>query len=443
MKTYWLMNATQIHLNKLFNKLLNKPRLTLGFTALLGVGYGLPVVAQTTDKPAMPSHNAMAAHPMPAHTMPAPTQSFAYFSLAMRAIQAQQDWPIANLPGVLQAGSGRSAENGVQINHTEAGLVVFMPKNTQAKLSIAQHGDTSSAPILDAAWLKSDALLNESSAYQLGYQLGRQQFPMGQANLMAKHHAAFSAVPFAMRAVLNENWQADGLNLHYQATQEIKLSLGVWQNDQFPGAPETKLMPNAFSFNAQWQTANLFIGTSLAKVHSAGRSLDTIGTARHSHHLASCDTLDENRVCFMGAVEVMNITAKWQPANQSWWLASEWFYKQDKGQLDSIYGVPNYQGQLAGGWLDVGYQLNANWQVVGRAQHLIAQHKLVGVNTQIIADQAKILNSESPLYAQSVSFNWQPKVQQTFGLELHNEQLANQNNKMLMVRYHQQFNYYF
>jgi hypothetical protein len=167
---------------------------------------------------------------------------------------------------------------------------------------------------------------------------------------------------------------------------------------------------------------------------AAGRPLVTLGSAGHTHTLPSCGIVTATRVCFNGHAGVATLAGKWA-GGATWWLGGEWWRKRDAGKLDSIFGTPDYQGILNGGWLDLGWMPHPEWEVILRAERVVGTHRLTGNNASLIATQAGIADSDRALVSRGLALRWQPAEAHRFTLEHHRENVEVQPNSVTLLRY--------
>lgn len=361
------------------------------------------------------------------------------FGIGLQWVTADKPWPIARLPGVLEAGSEREDERTVRFSYIELGASYVFHPQAKAVFKIAKH-DLSLKPEIEAAYVEyQDARLADLN---VDIRLGRQQVPIGLLNQQEKHAWLMGVAPIAMRAVLNDSWRSDGLNVHLGSDSPWYFGVGAWANRFVPGGEIPKTAINTYTAKLGWQGRQGALASQYeigyANLDVLGRALSTIGAERHTHSLPSCETIDENRVCFAGDVQLVTAAAKWQWGD--YWLSSEFFYKQEKGELDSFYGVPDYQSEYFGSWFDMGWQVNPRWSTLLRVQYNQTNHQISGANAQLIAEQAKIVDSQSPLKALGVALAYQADKAHFISAETHIEKMDSYRNHILLMRYHYSFN---
>jgi len=357
------------------------------------------------------------------------------FGVGVQFVEANNPWPEARLQGVLEAGSEREDEAGLSVSYLELGASYVFDEHAQMVFKVAKHG-LDLNPEIEAAYIEYTDMAVGST--NLDTRFGRQQVPIGLLNQQEKHAWLMGVAPIAMRAVLNDSWRSDGLNLHLETQTPWYFDIGAWANRFVPGGEITTTKINTYSVKVGWQDQQGLLNSQYeigyAKLDVIGRALSTIGAERHTHSLPSCDVIDENRICFAGDVDLVNAAAKWK--YDSYWLSGEVFYKREEGRLDSVFGVPNYQSEFLGAWLDFGVEMSQNLNGMLRLQHNLVNHQIEGVNAQLISDQAKISDSEDPLSALGVAISYQANKAHFYSAEMHREWLGDAQNNVLLLRYH-------
>lgn len=376
---------------------------------------------------------ALAAGPVLAHEAGSADGPTLFFGFGLQAVQAQNPWPASRLPGVLEAGSPREDARIEDWSYLEAGLTMPLPGGHSGQIKVAKHGE-SVDPELESAWVRGTT---EISAHLLDYSLGRQLMPLGFENLVHDHQRDFAVAPIALRGVLNDSWRADGVRADLELAGGFDAGLGLWLNDGFPGAPSGK--PQVASLRLGWQGGDWQLEADYVHADVTDRGLVTTGTSGHTHSLPSCDVVDANRVCFSGTAKVAALAARWNPAAQPWWLAAEGFIKRDQGNLDSLFGSPDYSGDFKGGWVDFGWTFHPDLEARFRVERAVASHDVAGVNATLVANQAGIGNSDRALNSMGVAVSWRPARGHFVGLEWHREDIQPQSNQVWLLRYQYDF----
>jgi len=352
-----------------------------------------------------------------------------YFGVGYQIIASDAVYPVSRLPGVLESGSAREDERGGQLSYAEVGLGSAFNQTQSIKVKLAKHATTD--PEVEMAWFEDSNVMSLG----LAYRLGRQMAPLGFVNLQEVHNRETGIAPIAMRAALNDAWTVDGGRMDYQLGKGFDVGFGLWHNETFPGSPNTTGM-NMRTLRLGWKAEGIKLEVGYALVQSSGRALISQGTSGHTHNLPSCESVDQYRVCFKGDSDILNLAAEWKPKQTSVWIGGEWFVKQDKGLLDSYYGLPSYTGTFSGGWLDIGYVFTDTFNVRVRLERGVVENEINGVNATNVAKQAGIYNSDKVLESRGFILNWRPIKGHLVSAEWHRENILSQEADVLMLRYH-------
>ncbi len=349
------------------------------------------------------------------------------------ALDASLPYPAARLPGILESGSARADERRSGMDYLEAGVIARLGEGLMGKLKLARHGGIAPMSEVDEAWLSTARSVGTTALHA---QAGRQLVPMGLENMKHFHTRPFGIAPLALRAAINDMWRADGVQINSE-WGAYSVGVGVWSNSAFPGAPSSGI--NLATLRAGWQNQTVQLEAGYARANAnAGRALITTGVAGHTHAIPSCATVSANRVCMLGNADLLTLAGKWV-VNDAWTVSGEWWAKQDSGRLDSLLGTPDYVGKFNGGWLDIGWQPRARWEIIARSERLIGTHTLVGANAALIATQAGIANSSRPLTSNGILLRWQPWAGHLIALEYHRESVLLQPNTSTLLRYQYNF----
>jgi hypothetical protein len=167
----------------------------------------------------------------------------------------------------------------------------------------------------------------------------------------------------------------------------------------------------------------------------------TVGEGGHTHSVPSCDTVNADRVCFIGKAKVWNAAARWQPHNSSWWIGGEYWLKKEKGRLDSIYGIPDYEGEVNGGWLDFGYRVSSELTLIARIEELRISNYLNGANAGLIAEQAGIASADDTPRGFGLVAVWQPMPAVRLLGEWHRDNADGDTDTVVLLRLQMNYDY--
>lgn len=357
-----------------------------------------------------------------------------FAGLGLQSLHGAKAYPVARLPGVLEAGSARADQRGDGLDYAEIGARAQFLTNLLGQLNFARHGGKGGTNEVDQAWLN----FNDSvAAQEYSTRVGRQLVPLGLLNLQHAHTRDFGIAPLTMRAMVNDAWRADGVRFDADLGAGFAAGVGAWMQQGFPGTVSNR--PDMHSARLGWSDAQLKFEAGYAHTTINQRALSTVGLAGHTHSVPTCTIASATLVCLQGAANIWTLAGRWQAAADSVWLGGEYWNKRETGTLRSNFGAPNYQGEMNGGWLEIGYPVLANLQVLARSEKLVAKHVLLGANAALVATQAGIFNSAQPLTSQAVAVRWQPYSGHHLSAEWTQQNLGANHLSAYLLRYQMEF----
>lgn len=349
----------------------------------------------------------------------------------LMSLHADDRYPVARLPGVLEAGRPRVDERRDGIDYAEIALRARITEQLRGFLKIAHHGGQDARNETEEAWL--DGRTETGHDQQLALRAGRQLLPLGLLNPIHMHAWDFGIAPLALRSAINESWRADGFKLNWQLPAGWSAGVGAWRNQGFPGADAGGL--KLLTARGGWKNDTLQLEVGYANVNADGRALVTTGNAGHTHSVPSCTRITTNRVCFFGTARILTLAARWAPAGSPLWLGAEWWFKREDGRLDSINGAPDYSGKLNGGWFDAGWRFAPGWEAIGRVERTVAKHDLAGANAGLVASQSGISDSNRALKSMGAILQWRPAGSHRLAAEWHREADGTTPTSIYLLRY--------
>lgn len=344
-----------------------------------------------------------------------------------RHLSAEASYPYPRLPGVLEAGSARADMRGTDLDYAELGLRAHFAPQWDGALRLTYHGGSDSHTELEASWIEGRA-----DQWRLSARAGRQEVPLGFENLVHAHARTFGIAPLIMRAAVEDAWIADGLRADWGLSDGWSVGAGAWHNRGYPGVETSGV--NLATVRLGWKGGPWRLEAGYVDADADGRALLTTGEGRHTHSVPSCDTVSADRVCFSGDVAVWSVAARWQPQDGRWWLGGEYWYKKETGSLDSIYGVPDYEGEVAGGWMDVGYRITETVSITARAERLQMSNYLNGTNAGLIAAQTGVAESDGEPNGVGLVAAWRPWPALRLLGEWHQDDAEGRTNTVVLLR---------
>ena len=357
-----------------------------------------------------------------------------FAGVGLQSLHGAKAYPAARLPGVLEAGSARSDQRGDGLDFAEIGARAQFLPNLLGQLNFARHGGKGGMNDVDQAWIN----FNDSVAAQdYSARVGRQLVPLGLLNLQHAHTRDFGIAPLTLRAMVNDGWRADGVRLDAELGAGFAAGVGAWMQQGFPGTVSNR--PDMHSARLGWSNPQLKLEAGYVHTAINQRALSTVGLAGHTHSVPTCTVASATLVCLQGAANIWTLAGRWQANADSVWLGAEYWHKRESGVLSSNFGKPNYQGDTNGGWLEIGYPILPNLQLLARSDKLLAKHQLVGINAALVANQAGIINATQPLSSQAVAVRWQPDAEHHLSAEWTQQNLGANNLSVYSLRYQMEF----
>jgi hypothetical protein len=358
-----------------------------------------------------------------------------FAGMGLQSLHGTQAYPAARLPGVLEAGSARADQRGDGLDYAEIGARAQFLPNLSGQLNFARHGGTGGTNDVDQAWLNFKGSL---AAQDYSSRVGRQLVPLGMLNLQHAHTRDFGIAPLTMRAMVNESWRADGVRFDADLGAGFAAGVGAWMQQGFPGTVSNR--PDMQSARLGWSNPQLKLEAGYVHTAINQRALSTVGLAAHTHSVPTCTIASATLVCLQGAANLWTLAGRWQARADSIWLGAEYWSKRESGVLSNNFGKPNYQGDTNGGWLEVGYPLMPQLQILARMEKLVAKHQLIGTNAVLLANQAGIANANQPLRSEALALRWQPYPAHQLSAEWSRQDLGTQQNSVYLLRYQLAFN---
>ena len=353
-----------------------------------------------------------------------------FAGVGLQSLHGAKAYPAARLPGVLEAGSARADQRGDGLDFAEIGARMRFLPNLLGQLNFARHGGKGGTNEVDQAWIN----FNDSvAAHDYSTRVGRQLVPLGLLNLQHAHTRDFGIAPLTLRAMVNDAWRADGVRFDADLGAGFAAGVGAWMQQGFPGTVSNK--PDMNSARLGWSNPQLKLEAGYVHTAINQRALSTVGLAGHTHSVPTCTIASATLVCLQGAANIWTLAGRWQANADSVWLGAEYWRKSEVGALSSNFGSNDYQGNSNGGWLEIGYPILPNLNVLGRVERLLEKHQLVGTNSALIAAQAGISNSSQPLSSKAIAVLWQPHPEHRVSAEWSQENTLDSRNQVYLLRY--------
>jgi hypothetical protein len=231
----------------------------------------------------------------------------------------------------------------------------------------------------------------------LALRAGRQAVPMGKVVGGAGHFDHFASLPLAVRAVLGDSWNEDGLQLNWSRSHDGPLpmletvGIGFWQPRNYPGSPDTPWAPalRAHAALGDWG----FDGFAM-RLEPRGRGTYVQNAlSAHTHATPDCNTSLTGITCFDGRSDLLVGSVTWDTPWAGIRLQAAGLARRDRGELASAGGSARYRGTTSGGWMDVVWPVHPQWTLALRGESVRSVQTVAGTGALAAATDAGLLGS--------------------------------------------------
>lgn len=252
----------------------------------------------------------------------------------------------------------------------------------------------------EAAWAYSDQEQKLLADHiRLGWQIQPQlRLDLGRMNpLPAEQPAAWPVADLLMQGLLgDDHWHADGAMLQYGTTAQ-RLRVGAFRAPAYRGGQGQDTANVAlWSLGANTTYRDINISAGLLHVpdlirESTRDNSDVPLPHTHDTDIAACG---RSLNCVDGNANLVWLGSRWQPTESAFSLAGYAMWRQERGALNGVNGLVDYQGDLYGGLVDVGYAWTDRLSSTLRAETLSIQHEIKGLNARVVARDAGLLDND-------------------------------------------------
>ncbi|MEY8875366.1 MAG: hypothetical protein AB9M60_02555 [Leptothrix sp. (in: b-proteobacteria)] len=348
---------------------------------------------------------------------------------AVTATRASDPWPATRWPGVPGSGQTPSDRRGLGLEHATVDAAAAFGDRHGAYLALGRHGQDPGH--LEAARIESRWRFGLDT---LALQLGRDRVPMGGLLTAAGHFDRHGQAPLVKRAVLNDDWISDGVNLRWTrgvAEGVQGVDLGLWRARTYPGGLSGRPAPAAH-LQAAW--GHLSVDGFAAFLSPQSRGTPAVGNAAgHSHSQPDCRRSLAAITCFDGRTRVLGASASWDSEDLPLRLSAAGLLQHDDGELYSARGQANDRANIRGGWVDAQWRWSREWQSSLRAERLMAEHQLIGIGASLVAADAGLVGNR-PINRLSAAVQWQLTPALQLGLDAGAERSGLPANRWIGLR---------
>ena len=257
---------------------------------------------------------------------------------------------------------------------------------------------------VEAAWAYSDQEQKLLADHiRLGWQIQPQlRIDLGRMNpLPAEQPAAWPVADLLMQGLLgDDHWHADGAMLQVGTTAQ-RLRVGAFRAPAYRGGQ---------SRNASQDTANVALwslgaNTTYRDINLSAGLLHVPDLIRESTrdnsdvplphtHDTDISACGRSLTCVDGNANLVWLGSRWQPTESAFSVAGYAMWRQERGVLNGVNGLVDYQGDLYGGLVDIGYAWTDRLSTTVRAETLSIQHEIKGLNARVITRDAGLLDND-------------------------------------------------
>ena len=257
---------------------------------------------------------------------------------------------------------------------------------------------------VETAWAYSDQEQKLLADHiRLGWQIQPQlRIDLGRMNpLPAEQPAAWPVADLLMQGLLgDDHWHADGAMLQVGTTAQ-RLRVGAFRAPAYRGGQ---------SRNASQDTANVALwslgaNTTYRDINLSAGLLHVPDLIRESTrdnsdvplphtHDTDISACGRSLTCVDGNANLVWLGSRWQPTESAFSVAGYAMWRQERGVLNGVNGLVDYQGDLYGGLVDIGYAWTDRLSTTVRAETLSIQHEIKGLNARVITRDAGLLDND-------------------------------------------------
>ncbi|MBN8493455.1 MAG: hypothetical protein J0M00_18760 [Burkholderiales bacterium] len=351
-------------------------------------------------------------------------------AVAVTALGAGDPIPSPTLPGILDTGQTAPDQRGLKLEHATLAGALRLNDWLGASLAVGWHiGENVH---VEAAWLQARRF-DDSGQWLLG--AGIHKVPMGAVLTSAGDYGRFSLTPLVKRASLNTDWYDEGGVLGWRGDADgllREVDIGLWRGLGFPGGGDLPAVP---SLHVQLGVGELLLDGFYAYLQPTGRGTLARGpnSPGHTHEVPNCNFGITGLVCFDGRVNLVGGSFSWRPDDGPLLFSGAVLWRDEQGSLYSASGDARYHGRTLGGWLDVAWDFQPNWQLAARYEGLQATQDLAGPGALQVAVEAGLLPNW-PASRTTLALAWSPDPVWRLSAELGNERSSGANNPFVMLR---------
>ena len=256
----------------------------------------------------------------------------------------------------------------------------------------------------EASWAYSDQEQKLLADHvRIGWQMQPQlHVDLGRMNpLPAEQPAAWPVADLLMQGLLgDDHWHADGAILQVGTTAQ-RVRLGMFRAPAYRGGKSQDTGQNIgnialWSLGANTSYRDVSLSAAILHVPDLIResTRDNSNVPRPHTHDTDILACGRSLTCVDGNANLLWLGSRWQPTESVLSVAGYAMWRQERGVLNGMNGLVQYQGDLSGGLVDVGYAWTDRFSTTLRAETLSIQHNIKGLNARMVARDAGLLDND-------------------------------------------------
>ncbi|NOQ76301.1 MAG: hypothetical protein GQ475_00635 [Methylococcaceae bacterium] len=335
------------------------------------------------------------------------------------------------LSGFALAGEAGLAAEGFSLGESEITLSASVDQLFFAQSTIALHDDNGTTELgIEAAFIETLGLNNG-----LTIRAGRFFSPIGYLNEKHIHAWNFADAPLIYRGLFGNQLTTDGVKLSYLLPTDQMIEVGgtIGSGDQHPSSDNSSGIGDWLVYART--------GGDLGISHSWQASMSHWQSSPKNREYSGGHGHDENLidpVLFNGDTDISNIALvyKWAPngnfKQKNITLLAEYFYLNEKGDLNNSSESASYDGKQYGGFIEGIYQFSSQWKTGARYDWLGS--KLTASDTELLLDAELDFSGFHP-QRYSLMLEWLPSEFSRLRAQINHDKSSHSNDTQLFLQY--------
>ena len=335
------------------------------------------------------------------------------------------------LSGFSLQGEGGLAREGFSLGESEITISASIDQLLFGQTTVALHDHEGETEVeIELAFIETLALAN-------GFTLRAGRFYSSISYLNEKHIHAwnFTDAPLIYRGLFGNQLSTDGLKLSYLLPTDVYIEFGgsLGNGNQHPGSGEHGGVGDWLVYART--------GGDLGISHSWQASMSHWQSNPENREYGGGHGHDENLtdpVLFNGDTDISNIALvyKWAPngnfKHKNITLLGEYFYLNEKGELNNSSELASYDGKQYGGFIEGIYQFSSQWRTGVRYDWLGS--KLMASDTELLIDADLDFSGFHP-QRYSLMLEWLPSEFSRLRAQINHDKSSHSEDTQLLLQY--------